>query len=73
MVYLPEPRAVSVDLDRLSGSRIRAWWYDPRDGTATAAGERPRGGVQQYQPPEGGPDWILVLDDVARGYEPPGS
>ena len=25
-----------------------------------------------FRAPETGPDWVLVLDDAARGYPPPG-
>ncbi len=69
-VYLSAGSPVTVDLERLSGDTIRAQWYDPREGTATPAGECLRAGTRRFAPPTGGPgqDWVLVLDDAARGY-----
>jgi hypothetical protein len=75
MIYAPTGRPFEVRLDRLSGSRIKAWWFDPRTGLATAAGEFPRSGTQRFISPAAGEalDWVLVLDDVAQNYPPPGS
>jgi hypothetical protein len=45
-------------------------WYDPRDGTWRAAGEHANTGVRAFAAPTQGPqsDWLLVLDDAAKGY-----
>jgi hypothetical protein len=74
LLYLPSGGAVTVDLDRLSGVSIRPWWFDPRTGTASPAGERPRTGSATFTSPSRGDaeDWVLVLDDAARGFGPPG-
>ncbi|MGH9374483.1 MAG: glycoside hydrolase family 140 protein [Vicinamibacterales bacterium] len=73
-VYLPSGGSVAVDLHRLSGTSVRAWWFDPRDGSARAGGEVPRGGTQTFRSPSSGDeqDWVLVLDDSAHGFGPPG-
>ncbi len=73
-VYAPSGAPVSLRLERLSGATLRAWWYDPRDGAAHAAGEFPRQGSREFRPPTRGEgqDWVLVLDDAARGFGPPG-
>jgi len=51
-----------------------AHWYDPRDGTAHAAGTWTGGTAQEFTPPSSGPgaDWVLVLDDPAQGFPKPG-
>ncbi|HEU4754859.1 MAG TPA: glycoside hydrolase family 140 protein, partial [Armatimonadota bacterium] len=74
MVYAPVGRPFSVQMDRLSGKRVRAWWFDPRTGKATRAGEYPNTGTREFVSPNPGEmlDWVLVLDDAARGYPPPG-
>jgi len=36
---MPSSRTVTVDLSRLSGTHGKAWWFNPRTGTAQAAGE----------------------------------
>ncbi|MBX0329613.1 glycoside hydrolase family 140 protein [Oscillochloris sp. ZM17-4] len=72
MIYLPTPQPISVRLDAVAGKMARAWWYDPRDGAATPISELPTEGTQTFTPPAGGPDWALVIDDVALGFPPPG-
>ena len=74
LVYLPmASQTVSVDTSKLSGERLRAWWYDPRTGRADPIrGELRVGGLLQFTTRAEGPDWVLVLDDAARGYPAPG-
>ncbi len=75
MVYVPASRRFSVDLDTLSGTQVQAWWFNPRTGAATDAGRFPREGTLAFTPPDVGEtvDWVLVLDDVARRFPPPGT
>jgi len=74
MVYAPTGRPFRVRTGRLAGDRLRAWWFDPRTGAATAAGEFPRTDEREFVSPAPGEalDWVLVLDDAARHYPPPG-
>ena len=72
LLYLPSCRPVTVDLERLSGETLNVHWYNPRTGEARPAGRVPRQGRQQFRPPQVWPDWVLVLDDAARGYPTPG-
>ena len=73
MVYLPLARSVEVDLGKLSGQQARAWWFDPRSGAAAEIGTFETGGWQTFTPPGEGPDWVLVVDDAARGFGAPGA
>jgi hypothetical protein len=74
MAYVPASRAFTVDLEKLSGGTVKAWWFDPRNGTAKAIGEFPRTGSREFSPPDAGEnlDWILVLDDASRKFPAPG-
>ena len=74
MVYSPAGRRFKVRLDAIAGTRVRAWWYNPRTGTASPAGEYPNRGEQEFVPPDRGEmiDWVLVLDDAVKNYPPPG-
>lgn len=71
-VYCPSPRPVHVDLTKLSGGLLVAYWYDPRTGTAARVGTFARASVR-FTPPPVGPDWVLVLDDATYGFPLPGS
>jgi hypothetical protein len=73
MVYCPLYNKVTVDVSKLSGTTLAAHWYDPRDGTATRLPDVDRAqGKVEFQPPHGGPDWVLVLDDASKRYGRPG-
>jgi hypothetical protein len=73
-VYAPVGRPFSVRMDRVTGPRVKAWWFNPRDGRATAVGTYANAGTRRFDPPDRGEqlDWVLVLDDAAKGYPPPG-
>jgi hypothetical protein len=75
MVYTPSGRPFSVDLEKLSGDEVEAWWFNPRNGSAVAIGVFPSQGHREFHPPAPGEmlDWVLVLDDTSRDYPPPGS
>jgi hypothetical protein len=72
LVYVPSGKPVTIDLGKLSGGELLAHWYDPRTGEAHDAGRFPREGRRAFTPPAGGPDWVLVLDDAAIDFPPPG-
>ena len=75
MVYAPIGRPFSVRMDFIKGPQVKAWWFDPRNGQATLIGEfSSRTGARRFEPPSAGEatDWVLVLDDSAKGYSPPG-
>jgi len=74
MVYSPAGRAFKVRMDKVTGRKVKAWWFNPRTGEATAAGEFSNSGVREFQPPDKGEaiDWVLVLDDGSKNFPPPG-
>jgi hypothetical protein len=71
MAYMPTARTISVDLSKLSGSGLRAWWFNPRSGATQPGGEYPAAGVQQFTSPGEG-DWGLVIDDKGLDLPAPG-
>jgi len=74
MVYAPIGRPFRVRMSAIAGPRVRAWWFNPRDGKATLVGEVANEGERSFTPPDPGEplDWVLVLDDAGQGYPPPG-
>ncbi len=75
MIYVPVGRPFKVHLQKLSGTKIKATWFNPREGTVQAAGEFSNEGDHTFIPPNPGEllDWVLVLDDASKDYPPPGS
>jgi len=79
MAYLPYIRRINISTSVIPGERIRIWWFDPRTGLAFLEGERENSGNYQVsnwqhilRPEQGGPDWVLVIDDAAAAYAAPG-
>jgi hypothetical protein len=78
VAYLPFGHTVVMRLDKVTGSTIKAHWYDPREGTFTQATEFPAGtgsaltstNVREFVTPTSGDgnDWVLVLEDASRNY-----
>ncbi len=73
-VYAPVGRPFKVRMNAIAGSKVRAWWFNPRDGKATRIGEFNNSEDREFIPPDKGEllDWILVLDDAAYPFPPPG-
>jgi hypothetical protein len=72
VVYLPTARPFTVNLGKISGKNATAYWFNPRTGHATSAGQFPATGSHRFLPPAGG-DWVLVIDDGSLNLPPPGS
>ncbi len=71
LVYFPLPgQSLRVDLQPLAG-QVRAWWYDPRNGSSHLAGVYPNESIS-FTSPFAGPDWVLVLDALEQGFAAPG-
>ena len=75
MVYAPVGRSFKVRMGVIKGAKVKAWWFNPRDGTAKAISEFANTGEREFTPPDKGEliDWVLVLDDAAKKYPAPGS
>jgi chitodextrinase len=67
MAYVPRLRTFTVNMAKLSGP-VSARWYDPAEGTFTAAAGAPldNHGARAFTPPgpnaDGDGDWLLVLE-----------
>ena len=74
MIYVPVGRPFKARLEALKGEKVKAWWFNPRDGQATVIGTFARVGEREFISPDQGEtlDWVLVLDDAAQNYPPPG-
>ena len=75
MVYVPVGRRFSVNMDKIKGDRVVAWWYNPRNGESVKIGTYQASGTASFISPDAGEnlDWILVLDNAAKKYPAPGT
>lgn len=75
LIYLASGREIEIDTSKLSGDRMRAWWFDPRSGASELIGEFAREPQMKCTPPVTGRgmDWVLVLDDASRNFPAPGA
>lgn len=74
LIYITDGHAITVDMTKIAGGNVQAWWYDPRTGAATSIGTFPNTDARTFTPPSSGQgnDWVLVLDDVTKGFVAPG-
>ena len=75
MVYVPAGRKFKVHMNKITGPKVKAWWFNPRTGEATAIGTFPNTGEREFAPPALGEplDWVLVMDDALKKFPPPGN
>jgi hypothetical protein len=74
-IYSPYGKSFKAELGKISGKTVNAWWYNPRNGESSKIGEFDNSGSVEFDPPGEtgrGNDWVLVLDDSAKKYKPPG-
>ena len=75
-IYSAQGRAFKVRLGKVSGARVTAWWFNPRNGAAEKIGTFENQGEREFTPHlHGGfgTDAVLVLDDAARSFPAPGT
>jgi len=73
-LYSPNGLTISVNMGRISGEKVKAYWYNPRTGDSQFIGEFENKGTFDFTCPTSGrgEDWILVLDDAFSNFQEPG-
>ena len=63
LVYMPTGKSVEIHMERLIGSRVEVFWFNPRKGTICSAGWAEISGTRRFTPPTcgEGEDWVLIL------------
>jgi hypothetical protein len=72
--YTYTGRPFTMRLGAISGERVTASWYSPRDGSMTRVGTFANMGERRFDPPgktAPGNDWVLVLDDYKADLPAP--
>lgn len=66
LAYLSVGQPVTLKTNKISGEKINAYWYNPRNGDALLIGEYLNNGIKSFTPPSSGTDndWLLILENV---------
>ena len=79
-IYSAYGRTIIIKPGKISGTTLKAHWYDPRTGKSKFIGSFSNNKQLSFVPPlpERSPvpsqreDWILILDDASKNYSAPG-
>ncbi len=65
-IYSAYGKPFTVYSGKITGNKLKACWYNPRNGETKDAGEKENRGKHVFIPPSGGygHDWVLVLDGI---------
>jgi hypothetical protein len=75
-LYIPTGAKIAVNMGKISGNNVKAWWFDPREGKAQTIGDFQNRGIIEFSPPGlagRGNDWVLVIDDASSRFTIPGT
>ena len=75
-IYSAQGRSFTVHLGKISGDRVTAWWFNPRNGHAEKIDTFDNRGTRDFTPHVHGgfgTDYVLVLDDASKNFPAPGS
>jgi hypothetical protein len=72
-VYSAQGKPITLNMGKISGNNVTAYWYDPKNGESKSGGSFSNKGKQTFTPPSSGygNDWVLVLDDISKKYADP--
>ena len=68
-----------MDTSVIPNESLRVWWYNPRTGEVISQNEQSNTGKLSVgfwsgiiKEEQGGPDWVVVIDDASKNYPLPG-
>lgn len=72
-VYSSQGKPVTVNMGKIAGKEVVAFWYNPKNGESKDIGRFSNTGQQVFTPSNAGygNDWVLVIDDSTKGYTKP--
>ena len=73
--YTYNGRKFEIKLGKIRGKKVKAYWYNPRNGSTDFIGEFKNQGTKIFIPPgeeRDGNDWVLVVDDASKRFLNPG-
>jgi len=67
LVYTYTGRPIKMQMGKIDGGYISAYWYDPRTGDKKYIGSYENKGIREFDPPGNetdGNDWVLILESA---------
>lgn len=64
LIYTYTGRSIKVQMDKMTGASVKAYWFNPRTGNYRIAGTYANTGIKEFDPPgneKNGNDWVLIL------------
>ncbi len=73
MIYLPVGKTITIHAANFPKQMI-AWWFNPKDGSCQKIDGIEKKDIIELTSPTIGieNDWVLVMDDAAKGFNAPG-
>lgn len=79
-IYSAYGSEIKVKPGKISGTKLNAYWYDPRTGKTKFIGSYANNKQLSFTPPlpvnspvpSQREDWVLILDDASKNYPAPG-
>lgn len=66
-VYTYTGREININTEKLAGTKIKASWFNPRNGQITSIGTVEKTKTLKFNPPgqkANGNDWVLIIDAI---------
>jgi hypothetical protein len=66
-IYTYNGRNIKATMGKIEGSKIKASWYNPRNGQRMIIGEFENSGSRTFNPPgeiQDGLDWVLIMESA---------
>jgi hypothetical protein len=66
-IYTYTGRDMQINTGELPGTKVKATWYNPRNGNITTVGTFNKAKIMKFDPPgepANGNDWVLILDSI---------
>jgi hypothetical protein len=67
LVYTYTGRTINIQMGKIDGGYVSAYWYNPRTGEKTYIGSYENKGTREFDPPGNetdGNDWVLILESA---------
>jgi hypothetical protein len=72
-VYTAAGKSFTLQPTKITGRKLQAHWFNPRDGKLSEAGQFDNNVAKKFIPPSSGygQDWVLIVDDISKEYALP--